>query len=212
MGAGTLAKGERELSFDDDEAVGVLVMDVRLRSALPWAVVELRDDDLVGVEEDGGAPSGPRGDRLAFLASRTADDDEARVSRRVLGRRLLVESGRRAADIVAVSRVRGVEDEVPRRLVARHLESVDDPGGTTAQRLGADQVCSILEPKCELSLEDEQRLGVSRMDVERRSSPARSRTHFDRSELLDVHEERDAELLAVKDDLAFDDLDHEPAA
>src|SRR4029450_7084177 len=67
---------------------------------------------------------------------------------------------------------------------------------------------AILEPERELSLEDIERLGVSCMDVERRFSPARSGTHFDRTELLDVREERDAELLAAEDDLAFADLDH----
>jgi hypothetical protein len=35
--------------------------------------------------------------------------------------------------------------------------------------------------------------------------------HLDRSELLVIHEERDVELPAPQDDLAFD-LDHIPAA
>jgi hypothetical protein len=50
------------------------------------------------------------------------------------------------------------------------------------------------------------------MDVERRSSPAASGAHLDRTELLDVDEESDVELLAAEDDLAFADLDHVPAA
>ena len=105
-----------------------------------------------------------------------------------------------------------MEDEEPRRLSASHLECVHDVGRDERPGLGADPVHAILEPERELSLEDEQCLGVSCMDVERRSAPTRSGAHFDRSELLDVYEEPDIELFAAEDDLAFADLDHLPAA
>jgi hypothetical protein len=71
---------------------------------------------------------------------------------------------------------------------------------------------AVLELQPELSLEDVQRLAVSDMDVRRCLSPPGSRAHVDSGELLDVREERDAELLAAKDELAFADLDHVPAA
>jgi hypothetical protein len=73
-------------------------------------------------------------------------------------------------------------------------------------------VLAVLEPERELSVEDEQRFAVSSMDMERGSSPTWSGTHLDRSELLEVHEERDFQLLAAKDDLTFGDLDHASAA
>jgi hypothetical protein len=71
---------------------------------------------------------------------------------------------------------------------------------------------AILEPERERSFEDEQRLGMLCVDVERRFPPPGSGAHIDRSELLDVHEECDAELLAAEDDLAYADLEHVPAA
>jgi hypothetical protein len=46
----------------------------------------------------------------------------------------------------------------------------------------------------------------------RRLPPSGSGAHVDRGELLDVDEKRDVELPASEYDLAFDDLDHEPAA
>ncbi len=71
---------------------------------------------------------------------------------------------------------------------------------------------AILELERELSLDDVQRLAVSSMDVGRRLPPSGSSAHVDHSELLDVDEQRDVELPASEDDLAFADLDHAPAA
>ena len=105
-----------------------------------------------------------------------------------------------------------MEGEEPRRPVARHLEGVHDLGRDERPGLGGDPMHAVLEPERELSLEDVYRLGVSCMDVERRLSPTGSSAHLDRGELLDVREERDAELLAAEDELAFADLDHVPAA
>jgi hypothetical protein len=99
-----------------------------------------------------------------------------------------------------------------RAYAACHLESMDDLGRDERPGLGTDPMYAILERERELSLEDEQRLGVSCMDVERRFSPTASGAHLDCAELLDVHEERDSELLVAEDDLAFADLDHVPAA
>ncbi len=148
----------------------------------------------------------------AALTPGAAEDDEPGIARRVLGRGLLVESGRGATDEVPEAGARGVENDEPRRLVARHLESVDDLGRDERPGLGADPKLAIFETERELSLEDEHRLGMSCMDVERRFSPTGSGAHVDRAELLDVREEGDLELLAAKDDLTFADLDHVPAA
>ena len=71
---------------------------------------------------------------------------------------------------------------------------------------------NYLELKRELSLEHVQRLAVAGMDVRRCLSPSGSRAHLDCGELLDVDEQRDVELPALQDDLAFSDLDHVPAA
>jgi hypothetical protein len=148
----------------------------------------------------------------AALAPGAAKDDEPGIACRVLGRRLLVESCRRATDEVAESRARGVENDVPGLLVARHLESVDDLGRDERPGLGADPMHAIFETKRQLSRDDEQRLGMSCMDVEGRFSPTGSGAHLDSTELLDVHEEPDVELLAAEDDLTLADLDHVPAA
>ena len=53
---------------------------------------------------------------------------------------------------------------------------------------------AVLEPDDELAFEDEEALGVAGMEVQRRSDAARLRADFDDSDLLDVDEERDAEL------------------
>ena len=53
---------------------------------------------------------------------------------------------------------------------------------------------------------------MSCMDVEWCLSPTGSGAHLDSTELLDVHEEPDVELLAAEDDLSLTDLDHVPAA
>ena len=95
-------------------------------------------------------------------------------------------------EVRRIPKPRGVENDEPRRLVARHLESVDDLGRDEHPGLGADPMHAIFETERELSLEDEHRLGMSCMDVERCSSPTGSGTYLDRAELLDVHEERDA--------------------
>ena len=207
-----VAQVERELAFEDEERVRVLAMDVRRRAALAGSVVELGDRELVGLDEHGRPPLRPIGDRVALRASRTADDGEAGVACDDVEWGQLVERGCRAADVVAVSRARSVEDEEPRLLVARHLERVHDLGRDERPGLGADSMHAILEPKRELSLEDVDRLGVSCMDVGRRPSPAGSGAHLDRGELVDVREERDVQLRTTEDDLAFADLDHRPAA
>ena len=105
-----------------------------------------------------------------------------------------------------------MENDEPGGLVARHLEGVDDLGWDERPGLAADPMHAIFETERELSLEDEHRLGMSCMDVERCFSPTGSGAHVDRVELLDVHEERDVELLVAKDDLTFADPDHVPAA
>ncbi len=71
---------------------------------------------------------------------------------------------------------------------------------------------AVLELERELALDDVQRLAVSGMDVGRRLPPSGSGAHVHRGELLDVDEERDVELSAPEDDLAFADLEHVPAA
>jgi hypothetical protein len=213
MRSRAVAEVKRELAFEDEERIGVVVVDMRVRAAFAGPVRELGDRDLVGVHEQRRtALRRPVGDVLTLRSTRPAKQDEAGVTRRVLGRGMLVEIGRRATDEVAVSRVRSVKDEEPRRPVACDLESVHYLGGNERPGLGADPMLAILEPERELSVEHEQRLGVSSVDVEGRSSPAWSGAHFDRTELLDVHEERDAQLLAAEDDLAFADLDHLTAA
>src|SRR4029453_17347038 len=110
--AGPVAEMERERSVEDEEPVRVLAMNVELRSPLPGPVVELRDRELVGVHEQGcAALRRPIGDVLTLCTTGPANEDEARITRRVLGRGPLVESTPRATDVVAVSRARGVEDE-----------------------------------------------------------------------------------------------------
>ena len=66
---------------------------------------------------------------------------------------------------------------------------------------------AVFELERELSLEDEQRLAVSGVRMRARRAPSRMGAHLDRGELLDLDEERDVELPAPQDDLAFD-LDH----
>ena len=207
-----VAEVERELAVDDEERVRVLAVHVPLRSALAGAVVELGDGDLVGLDEHGRAPSRPVGDRVALRASRPPDDDEPGIGRHGVRRRPLVEPGHVATDVVAVARARGVEGEEPRRCVAGHLDRVHDLGRDECPALRADPMHAILELERELSLEHVQRLAVSGMDVRRRLPPPGSGAHVDRGELLDVDEERDVELPAPQDDLAFSDLDHVPAA
>jgi hypothetical protein len=207
-----VAEVERELAVDDEEGVRVLAVHVPLRSTLARAVVELGDGDLVGLDEHGGAPPRPIGDRVALRASRPPDHDEPGIGGHGVRRRSLVEPGHIATDVVAVTRARGVEGEEPRRCVAGHLDRVHDLGRDECPALRADPLHAILELERELSLEHVQRLAVSDMDVGRRLPPTGSSAHFDRSELLDVREERDAELPAAKDELAFADPDHVPAA
>jgi hypothetical protein len=105
-----------------------------------------------------------------------------------------------------------VEDEESRLLVTRHLERVHDLGRDERPGFGAHSMHAIFEPKRDLPLDDEDRLGVSCVDVERRPSPAWSGTHLDDGELVDVREERHVQLRATEDDLAFADLDHLLAA
>ena len=207
-----VAEVERELPLHDEERVRVRAVDVPLRSALTCAVVELGDGDLVGLDEHGGAPSRPVGDRVALRASRPPDDDEPGIGRHGIRRRPLVERGDVATDVVAVARAGGMEGEEPRRCVAGHLDRVHDLGRDERPALRADPMDAILELKRELSLEHVQRLAVSGMDVRRRLPPSGSCAHVDRGELLDVDEERDVEISAPQDDLALSDLDHVPAA
>ena len=192
-----VAEVERELALDDEEPVRVLAVDVRLRSALAGAVVELGDRELVRLDEHGRATSRPVGDRVALRASRPPDDDEPGIGRDGVRRRPLIETPRDlSAHVVAVARARRVEDEEPRRCVARHLDGVHDLGRDECPALRADPMHAILELERELSVEDVQRLAVSGMDVGRRLPPSGSGAHLDRGELLDVGEERDVELPA----------------
>ena len=174
------------------------VMDVRLRStitgAVQWNSVTVSSSastrrvarrsvwSAIVSPSSASAPAKPAPPLLGDSVEPTslpdpAEDDEPGIARRVLGRGLLVESGRRATDEVAESRARGVEDDEPRRLVARHLESVDDLGRDERPGLGADPMHAIFETERELSLEDEHRLGMSCMDVERCFSPTGSGTY-----------------------------------
>jgi hypothetical protein len=105
-----------------------------------------------------------------------------------------------------------VEDEEPRLRVARRLERVHDLGRDVCPGFATDSVHAILEPKIDVSLDDEYRLGVSCVDVERRPSPAGSGAHLDHGELVEVREERHAQLRTAEDDLAFVDLEHGFAA
>ena len=203
---------ERELSVDDEEAVGVRVMDVRLGSALACAVVELGDDELVGVDQDGGASPRPRSDRLSVVAARPRDDDELGIGRHHVRRRPLVERGDVAANVLAIAGPGSVEDEEPRRRVTGHLDVVYDLGRDERPGLRADAVYAVLERKRELSFEDVQRLAVSGVGMGRRLPPPGSCAHVGDGELLDVDEERDVELSGSQDDFAFRDFDHVPAA
>jgi len=207
-----VAEVERELAVDDEEGIRVLAVHVSLRSMLARAVVELGDGDLVGLDEYGGAPPRPVGDRVALRASHPPDHDESGIGRYGVRRRPLVEPGHIATDVAAVARARCVESEEPRRPVAGHLDRVHDLGRDECPALRADPMHAILELERELSLEHVQRLAVSSMDVGRRFPPSGSSAHVDRGELLDVREKRDAELLAAEDHLACADLDHVPAA
>ena len=149
---------------------------------------------------------------LALRSSRPPDDDEPGIGRHGIRRRPQVEPSYVATDVVAVARARCVEGEEPRRCVAGHLDCVDDLGRDEDPALRADPMHAILELERELSLDDVQRLAVSRVDVGRRLPPSGSSAHVDRGELLDVDEERDVELSAPQDDFPLGDLDHRPAA
>ena len=178
---------------------------------------------LVGVHEHGRAALGQVGDRLALLASCTADDDEARIAGGVLRRRLLVEGrahrpqlvlvtgGVQAADEVAEAAARDVEVEEARGAVAGHRERVHDLGRDEHPRLGSHAVLAVLEPERELALEDEERLRVALVDVQRRH-PARLRADLGDADLVEVGEERDAEPALAGDALSLAYLDHVPAA
>jgi hypothetical protein len=71
---------------------------------------------------------------------------------------------------------------------------------------------AVLEPEREFPLEDEEHFRVLPVEVERRSDAAGTRPHLDRTDLLGVHEERDAEPSLSRDALGLVDLDHLPAA
>jgi hypothetical protein len=226
-GGRSVAKSECELSLDDDEPVGVMVMDVGLRSTFAGAVEELRHRELVSVHEQGRTPPGPIGDRLAFRPSRPANDDETGIAGSVLGSWLLVECSAdcpelalvpcrvQAANEVAEPEARDVEIEEVHGSVPCHREGVHDLGRDEHPGLPLRPVLAVLEPEGELALEDEECLRVLRVDVERRSH-AGSRADLDGAELLDVSEKRDAELAVARDALALADLRehllHETAA
>jgi len=105
-----------------------------------------------------------------------------------------------------------VEGEESRGCVTRHLDGVHDLGRDECPAFRGDPTHVILELQRERSVEDEQRLAVSGMDVGWRLPPAGSGAHLDRGELLDVGEERDVELPGPENDLAFADLEHGSAA
>ncbi len=222
--SGPSSKRERELSLDDEEPVGVEMVDVRLRSALARAVGELRDDDLLGVDEYSRTTPWPIGDRLAVDTAGSRNDDEPGVAGGVVRSRLLIErranspqlvlapGGVQAAYEVAEPAARDVDVEEPRRCVSRHREGVYDFGRDEHPGLGPRPVLTVLEPERELALEDEERLRVLRMDMEWRSDTTGSGTDFDDADLLDIGEERHPELTVSSDVLACDELDHRPAA
>ena len=80
------AERERELSLQDEERVGVVVVDVRLRSPLARPVEELRHRELVRIHEQRRAPLlGPRADSFSVIPSGPPDDDETGIARGVLG-------------------------------------------------------------------------------------------------------------------------------
>ena len=107
-----------------------------------------------------------------------------------------------------------MEVEEARVLVPGHREGVHDLGRD--ERPGLRRRPGARRPRAGASSspsKTKKRLRVLRMDVERRTvAPAGSRADLDDAELLDVGEERDAELPVARDALAFADLDHEPAA
>ncbi len=214
---------ERELALDDEERVGVLAMDVQLCSTLAGAVGELGHRDLVGVDEQRCTLLGTAaGDRLA--RSRPGEDDEPGVAGGVLGSGVLVEGGTscpqlvlvacrvEAAHVVAEPGARDVEVEEVRALVPGHREGVHDLGRDEDPGLRSHAVLAVLEPEHELALEDEERLRVLPVEMERRSDASSCRPHLGGAELLHVREEGDAEPCFSRDALGLADLDHRPAA
>ncbi len=191
-GPRAVAEVERELPLDDEKAIRVAVVDVRLRSALTRAVGELGDDDLFVSTSIVARRSGRRFVIvLSLRSSGLPDDDEPGIGRNRIRRRPLVERGHVPTDVVAVARARSVEDEKSRRDVAGHLDCVHDLGRDEGPALGADPMYAILELERELSLEHVQRLAVPGMDVRRFTSgatstpmPRMSARDLDRGELL----------------------------
>jgi hypothetical protein len=83
---------------------------------------------------------------------------------------------------------------------------VHDLGRDDHPGLGPYAMLAVLEPERELALEDEERLRVLRVDMERRSHAAGGRADLDGAELLDVCKEDYPELTVAGDALALADL------
>ena len=153
-----------------------------------------------------------------------ADDDEPGIAGGVFRRRLLVEcranrpqlvlvsSGAETADEVAEPAARDMDVEEVRRAVPGDRERVHDLGRDEDPRLRARPMLSVLEPERELSVEDEERLRMSLVDVERRSDTTRCRANLRDADLLEIGEKRHTELPLARDALAVHDRDHRPAA
>ncbi len=76
-----------------------------------------------------------------------------------------------------------------------------------AQVSASDAAHTILEPERDLSLENEQRLGMLLVQVQRRSDPTRLRANLDDPDLLDVSQKSHPELVVAGDALSLADLD-----
>ena len=137
----TAPERDLQLALDDEERVGVVVVDVRACAALARPVVELGQRQVLGVREQRHAAAGAVGDRLPVNAAR-ADDRDRRGTGSIVGRRrvlverraglrrsVLVRGGRELAQEHAVPGRRGMDVEEPRPALRRNVCTI--PGGTT---------------------------------------------------------------------------------
>src|SRR5262249_9295801 len=132
---------ERELAFYDEETVRVLAMDVRLRTTLAGAVVELRDRDVAGFAEHGCPTRWSVRDGVSVRASGSTDDDV----------------------LVAGNGVRDVDVESLRFHVAQGRYGIRNAGRDVDPGVPLGRVFLVLGLHHERAAEDVQRLSVRRV-------------------------------------------------
>ncbi len=172
---------ELELALDDEERVGVVVVDVRRGSALTRAVVELGHRQVLRVREQRHAAVRPIGDRLTVHVAGARDDDRSGVGsargrgrllveRRTCPRELvLVRGGRESTHERAVP-TRG-RVEVEERRPALDAERVHDLRRHHDQRARARDRLATFEQEAERPVEHEEALRVRVVDMRRRHRP-----------------------------------------